>query len=405
MIFYYYLFLNLLQVISIRIVQHPLEKRAAYIYGINSISSLDKNLINELQSIFNKCPLLIFKNVGSPSPNEFINFVKNFDEDCDLESLYNPDINPHQMLQPFDQFPECKHVAPRGNAEINNFYNIKNINIKPSDTFINNYLWHTDLLGHEYKLPNVVTGFYIIEQPLIGGDTDFISGETIYENLDQIIKEASENILIEINRNKFITKYKEIDYSGSLRLEKYEEISVGKTYLPLVFPPEKINEKPRILILPSFFEKVVGLSVGESREWIKNFMYNHVLPHRISIQWKKGDLGVFNNRRFIHSSTPARNYLDFTDNSKRLLLQTFIPTNRPLCGIKPLHSSVDAIYKANWVKDINKSIIVSNENIKFAMISNSFNNSTSIDTNKYILVQKPKNCSIQELKLNPYKYL
>jgi alpha-ketoglutarate-dependent taurine dioxygenase len=345
-------------IFGFKITYHPLEKKIGYIKGINNVDKLSKNDLTELKNLFDTTPLLIFKDVDQLSPNKFINFLTNFDHDCDLDAINYPELYPNQMLQPFDQFPNCKHVAPRGNIKLNNFYNINNINIIPSDIFENNYVWHTDILGHEKKLPNVVSGFYIIEQPLIGGDTDFISGETIYENLNDIEQEASKNLLIEINRNKFITKYKVLDYSGSNRLEEYEECHKGSTQIPLVYAPESDNEKPRILLLPGFFEKIVGMSVEDSRDWIKYFMYNHVLPHRVSIQWKKGDLAVFNNRRFIHSSTPARNYLEFEESSKRLLLQSFLPTKRPLLGIKPKNTDIKKLYNVKWYKN-NRNIISS----------------------------------------------
>ena len=139
--------------------------------------------------------------------------------------------------------------------------------------------------------------------------------------------------------------------------------------------------------MPTFFEKVVGWSVKESRAWMKNFMINKVLPHRVSIQWKKGDLAIFNNRRFIHSSTPARNYLDNKDSSKRLLLQTFIPTKRELLGIKPSDKNVYACYNVEWLKDQEKSIISAHDCIKYSENKIEKNNSTTYD-DKYYVVQK-----------------
>ena len=129
------------------------------------------------------------------------------------------------------------------------------------------------------------------------------------------------------------------------------------------------------------------LLVQDSREWIKQFMLNKVLPYRTSIQWKKGDLAVFNNRRFIHSSTPARNYLDNKDSSKRLLLQTFIPTNRPLYGIKPSYKNVHACYNVKWCKDKKISLLASHENIKF-VINTSKKNNDSVNSTHFILVDK-----------------
>lgn len=367
---------------SLKLLRHPLENRIAYVYGLKDIKNIDQNEMTYLQELFQKHPLLIFKDIENVSPNDFLNFIKNFDSDHDKLALENPEKYQNQMLQPFDQFPDCKHVAPRGNTELNDYYQIKNINIKPYDSFINNYVWHTDILGHEYKLPNVVTGFYIIEQPLIGGDTDFISGETIYENLNDKEKLASENILIEINRKKFITNNLTIDYAGVNRMEPYYEREDGNSRIPLLFAPDNEYEKPRILLMPTFFEKIVGCNVDESREWIKHFMLKKVLPYRVSIQWKKNDLAVFNNRRFIHSSTPARSYLDNHDSSKRLLFQTFIPTNRPLLGIKPSKNNIYACYNIGWIKDKGKSIISSYDNIKYSMNKHTFNENYYIISSK-----------------------
>jgi len=357
--------LNFLHISSFKLLQHPLEKRIGYIYDLKNINKIDPISMNNLLYIFKKYPLLIFKNLDNVSPTDFLNFVKNFDENYDDEALKFPEENQHQMLQPFDQFPDCKHVAPRGNIELLDFYNIKNIKIQPHKPFINNYLWHTDILGHEYKIPPVVTGFYILEQPLIGGDTDFISGETIYENLTSEEKIASHNMLIEINRRKFITNNLEIDYAGVNRLEEFEKSLEGNTQIPLVYAPNNNCEKPRILIMPTFFERVVGWSIKDSRNWIKNFMNEKVLPHRVSVQWKKGDLAVFNNRRFIHSSTPAKNYLNNLSSSKRLLLQTFIPTTTPLLGIIPSEKNVYACHNVKWISDQEISIISAYDNIKY----------------------------------------
>ena len=364
-----------------KLIQHPLEKHIAYIDGLTEkdIKDIDKTTMFQLQELFKIHPLLIFKGIYNVSPTEFINFVKNFDKDCDIDSLENPQKNKDQLLQPFAQFPDCNHVAPKGNIELINYYGITNLNVKPEG--INKYLWHTDILGHEYKLPGVVSGFYIIEQPLIGGDTDFISGETIYENLSNEEQLASHNILIEINRKKFFTGSVQMDYAGVNRLESFEPQEDGNTRIPLVFAPDDIGEKPRILLMPSYFEKVVGWNIQDSREWIHKFMVKNVLPYRTSIQWKKGDLAVLNNRRFIHSSTPARNYLDNTDSSKRLLFVTFIPTNRPLFGIKPSYKNVHACYNVKWCKDKTQSVLAAHENIKFVINTSKKNNEP---TNDYI---------------------
>jgi len=333
------------------VIPHPLEKRAAYIFGISSLSHLKPKTIEYLQDIFRERPLLVFKGVMEPTPNEFLKFLTYFDSDCDLDAIQNPELYPQQILQPFDRFPECPHVAPRGNAHLTNFHQILNITVYPDKQFDKNYLWHTDLLGSPNRLMGVITGFYMLESPLIGGDTDFISGEAVYESLSEKEKLAAEVLLTEVNRLKFFQKRSITDYSGSYRLEDYVKEKEGNIQIPVLFPPssEESGGSPSILLLPTFFERVVGWSVEESRQWMKYMMIHHALPNRFSIQWKKGDLCVFNNRRFMHSSTPTRNYMDFSESSTRFLLQTFVPTKRPLYGFRPTHADkISTYHLENW---------------------------------------------------------
>lgn len=372
---------------SFKILQHPLEPRAVYVYDCGNINKMNPNTLTSLKIFFKKHPLMIFKGLDTLTPTEFLNFVKQFDDHCDEEALADIDKFEHQLLQPFDRFPDAPHVAPRGNANITNYYNIKQISVAPSDHFVNHYLWHCDILGHEYKLPNVITAFHIIDQPVIGGDTDFISGETVYENLSEEQQKACKNILVEINRRKFVTKSVEMDYAGILRREEFIEQTEGTTQIPLVLAPNNKYENFRVMLMPSFFEKVVGWNVKESREWCKNFMLTKVLPHRISIQWKKGDVAIFNNRRFIHSSTPARLYKDNVFDDRRLLLQTFIPTKLPLLGVKPKDKDVYAFYNLKWITSQEKSIISTGECEKYAKLKIKENNGEVDEDGIYVIKQ------------------
>lgn len=339
------LLITFLSSTSYQIIQHPIEKKCAYVYGFNLLNP-NINDMDNIKKLFDKKPLLIFRNnINQPlNPNEFINFLTNFDNNYDQDAINNPDKNSNQILQPFDQIPNCKHVAPRGNFNNNNLFGIPNLTVKPADPFINNYLWHCDILGHGNKLPGVITGFNIIDNPLIGGDTDFISGNTIWENLSTDLQTACRNIVVKINRNNFAFG-KKMDYAGINSLNKsYKKFNDHDVYIPIVYND---YSNPSVLIMPSFFENVEGLTQEESDIWINSFMKNHVLPYRFSIQWKKNDVCVFANRKFIHSSTPSRNYLDFKESSSRLLLQTFLPTKEPLKAIKPTFNN-EAILNVNW---------------------------------------------------------
>jgi len=326
--FFYFLFL-LQTVLSFNFNLHPFEKRCLYVNNLKF--PIYESDIKVLKDLFDRHPLLIFRNPSKKlSPNEFIDFLSNFDEDCDKEALKNPEKYPNQILQPFDKLHDCKHVSPRGNFIKKDLFGINNIDVKPHNSFISKYLWHTDLLGHHDKNIGVVTGFHIIKTPLIGGDTDFISGETIYENLDEKLIKILNSTKVIINRHNYAFGNKIMDYSGSYRIKdsdnKFPEYNVK---IPILYPPENEYQKPKVLLVPSFIENIVGKTIEETDKIMKYSMEKYVLPYRFSIQWKEGDICVFNNRCFIHSSTPARNYLDL-DNNERLLLQTFLPTKKKL---------------------------------------------------------------------------
>jgi len=326
---FFYFLIILQNSLSFNFNIHPLEKRCLYINNLKfPIYTSDMIVLKEL---FNKHPLLIFRNPSKKlSPTEFINFVSNFDDDCDMEALKNPEKYPNQILQPVDRLHDCKHVSLRGNIIKKDFLGNINIDIKPLDPYISKYLWHSDLLGHHEKKIGVVTGFHIMKNPLIGGETDFISGETIYENLDEKMVKILNNSKVIINRYNFAFGNKIMDYSGSYRIKdsdnKFPEYNVK---IPILYPPENEYQTPKVLLVPSFIENIVDKTIEETDKIMKYSMEKYVLPHRFSIQWKEGDICVFNNRCFIHSSTPARNYLDL-DNNERLLLQTFLPTKKKL---------------------------------------------------------------------------
>ena len=62
MIFFNLIF-NLIIVNALHYIQHPLEKRIAYVYGINNINKIDEQSMNNLHELFIKHPLLIFKDL------------------------------------------------------------------------------------------------------------------------------------------------------------------------------------------------------------------------------------------------------------------------------------------------------------------------------------------------------
>jgi hypothetical protein len=100
-------------------------------------------------------------------------------------------------------------------------------------------------------------------------------------------------------------------------------------------------------------------------------MLEKVLPHRVSIQWRKGDLAVFHNRRFMLSPTPARNYLDNAFDNQRLLLKILVPTNRPLMGVIPSVENYEASYRVGWLADLQDCLSTVMEHVRFIKKRNS----------------------------------
>lgn len=325
---------------SIRFIHHPLESRISYVEGIKDIRNIPNSVLEQCKIHFEqKSPLLIFKNQNNITPNEFLDFAKQFDDNRDEDALITDNKEQsywlmNQMLQPFDQFPDCKHVAPRGNYFLKNYYGCKKLQIQPSDYFKDKYLWHADTWGHNTKVMNKITAFYVIKQPLIGGETDFISGETIYENIPEEKKELYRNMIVQVSREPFLKNHITMDYSSSKLNDVVSYIEPSKeslSYTPIVIMPKKNSfSKPSFIISPILIQKIKGSNVKKTRKWIEYVVNNYLLPHRVTIQWKEGDLAVFNNKLFIHSSTPANNYLNNECNNQRFLLQTFIPTKEDL---------------------------------------------------------------------------
>ncbi len=333
-IFFFFFFTNL--VFSYKFIPHPLEKRISYVEGIQDVRKISKSVLDECKQYFKeKSPMLIFKNQPELTPNEFLEFSKLFDDKRDEDAISSKIKNQsywnmNQMLQPFDQFPDCKHVAPRGNYFLEDYYGFENLQIYPTDYFKDRYLWHADTWAHNYKRMNRVTGFYIVKQPLIGGETDFISGETIYENLSEEDKALYKKIVLIVSRESFLQSRSPMDFSGAEFDKSVKFVNPSKkslSYSPLIIMPEENSfSKPALIITPMLVQRIKGFPLDNSREFIKHLVINKLLPHRVTIQWKEGDLAIVNNRVFIHSSTPANYYLNNKFSNERFLLQTFIPT-------------------------------------------------------------------------------
>ncbi len=308
--------------VAFHVQPHPLEPKCAYVSGL-TIPVQDESTKADLLTQFKKTPLMIFTKQQRVSPIEFQDFLTIFDSHCDKQALLDPESHLDQVLQPFDFVPGLKHIAPRGNFKATNWKGVESLHVKPVPPFIDNHVWHCDLHAHATKIPNVVTGFQVLRQPLYGANTDFVSGTTIHDHLNPHQKKAASQILMEISRAAFLDR-EYFDYGGVNILSDVRE-DLPVTQVPLLVGSDA---DPCVILQPTFTKRIVGMNHGNSAQWVRNFMIQHVLPHRFTVQWKAGDIGVFNNRQFMHSSTPATHYLNFAGANTRLLLQVFLPTTR-----------------------------------------------------------------------------
>lgn len=189
----------------------------------------------------------------------------------------------------------------------------------------NNYEWNTDILTSS------ISSFYILKEPNIGGGLEFISTEKIYEDLNNYEKIAAQNMLINYKNFK----------------------------LPLILDSSKI------LLFPSLFCNVSGWTLKESNTWMKYFMYNKVLPNRFTIDLKKNDLCIINNKKFIYSFTPYSKYLS----NKGFLLKSSIFSNNILKRRKSnnddIYSAINSAFDSKWVSSRSSSFSSFKNNFEF----------------------------------------
>ncbi|KAG5182482.1 hypothetical protein JKP88DRAFT_245629 [Tribonema minus] len=336
---------------AFEVSRHPIEPRCAYVRGLDIVNRTERDM-TELRRLFEDAPMLVFpRKPGDDTfltPIQFQEFLAEFDPDHDADALERPSDYPDQMLHPFEQFPGAEHVYPRGTYDNLDVYGLRNLTIKPVPPFTDMHIWHSDLWGHPTKRPGMVTGFHIMDQPLIGGDTDFISGETVWEAMPEAVKKASSNMVLELDRTALFREESGADYSGVIKMRKpgTERRDEGIQLVPLVVGPT-----PAVLPQAGYFHGVAGWSQQRSDAWLRAFMRDYVLPYRFSAQWKLGDVAVFSNRKFLHSSTPASRYLSYPDSATRLLLQCFLPTKKPLEFYMPASFDDRALLEAGWAAD------------------------------------------------------
>ncbi len=288
---------------------------------VNNINLLkiNENDISELQYLFKTTPVLVFENQNL-TPEEHFSVSKLFDKNFN-----------EKVMHPFKEtmVPGVNQVAIRG-AGIANHFGVNNVKIRNSDSFKYNELWHQDLVGIKNVFPSVVSSMYMIKTPEKGGATKFASLENGYESLSLLHKSIYEKMEVTYySKNLF----PEIDFTGYCRIDKFwekendEEYENKKVECPLVIYPSEDATKKCLMLTPNRFYKFKEFSCVESHERMRYLMKNHILTDNNigSLQYKKNDLVIFNNRKVIHTSTPTKQYKE-----DRIMTLLFLGTNEPL---------------------------------------------------------------------------
>tara|TARA_B100000282_G_C31730117_1_gene490475 strand:+ start:1498 stop:2463 length:966 start_codon:yes stop_codon:yes gene_type:complete len=293
-------------------------KFMAKISNINLLK-INEDEKSELQYLFRTTPVLVFENQELTPKEHF-----------EVSTIFDKNFN-DKVMHPFKEtmVPGVNQVAIRGAGTANHF-GVNNVEIRNSNSFKYNELWHQDLVGIKDVLPSVVSSMYMIKTPEKGGATKFASLENSYESLSLLHKSIYEKMeVIYYSKNIF----PEIDFTGYCRIDKFwekeseEEYEKNKVERPLIIYPSEDATKKCFMMTPNRFYKFKEFSCVESHERMRHLMKNHILTDNNigSLHYKKKDLVIFNNRKIIHTSTPTQQYKE-----DRIMSLLFLGTNEPL---------------------------------------------------------------------------
>ena len=296
-------------------------------YGTNfmaRVKNINLNKINDqtksdLQYLFKTTPVLVFEKQELIPEEQY--YISTF-----FDQNYN-----NKVMHPFNTaVPSVEQISIRGKG-IANHFGVDNVPIYVGKTFKYTEVWHQDLVGVKDVLPPVVSSMYMIETPEWGGKTKFASLETAYESMSYLYKnfyKNTESIYLYDHNN-----LPEIDFTGYGRIDKYwnndltEELQKSMVSQPLIIYPTNESTKKAFMITPNKLYKFNTLNPLESQEKMRYIMKNFILTEKNigTLNYRKNDFVIFNNRKVIHTSTPTEEYV-----KDRILSLLFLGTNEPL---------------------------------------------------------------------------
>ena len=293
-------------------------KFMARVKNIN-LNKINDETKSDLQYLFKTTPVLVFEKQDLlPEEQYYISTL--------FDNKYNS-----QVMHPFNTaIPSIEQIAIRGKGTTNHF-GLDNVPIYVGKTFKYTEVWHQDLVGVKDVLPPVVSSMYMIETPESGGKTKFASLENAYESMSDLYKSFYKNTKIDYLYDH--NNLPEIDFTGYGRIDKYwnndltEELEKSMVSQPLIIYPTKESTKKTFMITPNKLYKFSTLSPNDSQEKMRYIMKNFILKEDNigTINYRKNDFVIFNNRKVIHTSTPTEEY-----SKDRILSILFLGTDEPL---------------------------------------------------------------------------
>lgn len=321
------LFINSINAFSITFP--TFTKNKAIISNVD-IKYLTNNDIYEFKKIFNKVPVMIFKN-QKISPQQYYDFVSIFDDNYNKSiSLYTSKPDTVQSIPQVELINKVK----------NNFFekNEKKISKKSpiyDDDY--NYLWHQDVVGSHKYLPPIVSSMYMLTTPTHSDDTLFASYEDAYDIMDINMKNELAKLTV-IHSNSIERQLEStFDYSG-LRIDnKYRYLDDIFTESPLVVYSDYTQHRKSFLLNPKKFLRFKELKKSEGYDLYRHIMKKYVMQNNniISHHWEDYDLCIFNNRKLVHSSSPKATY-----KNSRVFLQCRLATNQPINYINDYYDNI-----------------------------------------------------------------
>ena len=323
MIFYLLLFINFILINSYSITFPSFPKNKAIISNID-IKNINNKDIEQLNILFNKIPVIIFKN-QKLTPNEYYKFIKLFDNN------YNSNISLHSYNNnTIPSVPQVELICKNSKNIIDNNKIFKNLNIDNDINDFYNYLWHQDVTGSYKYISPIISSMYMLVSPLHNDDTLFASYEDAYDLMDINLKKQIERYNVIHSNSKKRQKNSIFDYTGLRRDINYIYDDDILTENPFVVYSDKYKTRKTFALNPKKFLRFKELSLDDSYNLYRHIMKKYVIRNDniISHHWEDYDLCIFNNRKLIHTSSPKCAY-----NNERIYLQCRLATNEPIYSL------------------------------------------------------------------------